>query len=357
VAELRDHDPDLRYWAAEGITVIIARAPRETQVAAIQPLLDVAVRDTSPAARSTAVRAFWQLGAVGCPAMPTLLTLASDPDPGMRWRVAAAFGDIGLECLPNRIAAQVLAVLRADVADSDDMVRLYAVQSLGELGAAGTAGLSAALAGSDSLAAGDAAGSLGQLPPTADVVEPLLRALSAPAANVRLNAAYALGGFGPPVREQLMRAAQSRSGPVRDAARKGIEFYEHAARSHVANRCYAVAIGTWMPDLALGADTIFLRAPPLVRFTTVKYDHYVILDTLPPYQVQPASLTPRSPGWIGYWEPVGDSVRVGWSNGFSGFGATFGATADTLRGTAISHWDFNREPQMAAITFAAAPCP
>jgi len=356
IEELHDGDSGLRSWAAAGIVDIIDRAPRATQAAVLQPLIEEAVRDTVPAARLTTASALWQLGDVACPAVPTLLTLAADHDPGMRWRVAVVLGEIGLACLPDASAGLVLAALKADAADTDEFVRSYAVQALGELGAAATAGLSAALAGSDSVAAGSAAGLLGQLPPTADVVEPLLGALGAVAANVRLEAAYALGGFGPPVRDQLNRAAHSGSASVRDAARKGIWFYERAARSPVADRCYAVVIGTWVPDLRLGADTIFLRAPPSVRFATVKYDEHLILDTLPSYRVEPAPATPRLQSWIGYWVPAGDSVHVGWSNGFSGFGATLGVTADTLRGTASSHWDFDRETQTASITFIAVAC-
>src|SRR5262249_54481319 len=54
------------------------------------PTLDEALRDGSPAAREVAATALGRMGGAARPALPTLIALFRDRDPGVRMRAAEA---------------------------------------------------------------------------------------------------------------------------------------------------------------------------------------------------------------------------------------------------------------------------
>jgi len=354
---LRDPDRHVRSSAAQTIGGRAYLTSRASAAAALQPLIEVAARDSDQAVRTDAVFALSQLGDLACSAVPLLLSIRASPDERMRQAVAEAFGEIGLTCLSEESAAAVLEALKRAARDPRASVRYQAVSALGRLGPAAGPGLAAALGGADSRVAGEAAALLGQLPPTPATVNALIRALRAASENVRLEAAYALGGFGPPVRKQLDHLAADRSPLVRSAVRRGVRFYARAAQSPVAGRCFAVTLGSWTPVAELGADSVFLQAPPLVRFSTVRYDPAFITDSLAKYRVEPVTATPRFARRIGFWAPHRDSVEVGWG-GFpaGGFRGMLPTTGDTLLGTVVSEWDFIEPIQSAPIRLAREPC-
>lgn len=115
--------------------------------------------------------------------------------------------------------------------------------------------------------------------------------------------------------------------------------------------CYALFVGSWTPDIPLGADTIYLTPPTLVRLT----------DRLAPggrggWEVR-ALMRPNDRLRFASWARVDEEMRLSWSNGFSGLRVSLTRRGATWVGDAESFWDFDREAQRAPVEALSVPCP
>jgi HEAT repeat protein len=153
--------------------------------AAIPGLLQALEHPNSPV-RWRAAAALGQLGSEA--AIPGLLQALEDPDSSVRERAAAALEQLGSE-------AAILGLLQA-LEDPDFSVRERAAAALGQLGSeAAILGLLQALEHPNSNVRGSAAETLGKLGSEA-AIPGLLQALEDPDSSVRERAAAALGQLG-----------------------------------------------------------------------------------------------------------------------------------------------------------------
>lgn len=176
-----------------------------------------ALTSDSVEARREAALALGQVGRrTEAEAIPALQKALADPDAFVRLHAAAALGTIG-----PRAAATVPSLVER-LADRDPMVADGAAKALGRLGAKASAALSKALDPQESpedvrVLAAFALGGLG-----ADGVSPLLRGLNDRSAAVRRTTARALGksgGLAASAVKPLERLAEQDPDPrVRQAA-------------------------------------------------------------------------------------------------------------------------------------------
>jgi HEAT repeat protein len=127
------------------------------------------------------------LGAIGEPALETLISLLSSPEVDIRWGAAIALGDIG--------DPEAVGPLAAALDDEDRYVRTRAALALAAIGEPAIETLGAAADTGRPEARWAAALALGKMDSRAGVPV-LARLLSDPDAGVRWKAAEALGALG-----------------------------------------------------------------------------------------------------------------------------------------------------------------
>ncbi|MEP6833668.1 MAG: hypothetical protein ABJB74_09745 [Gemmatimonas sp.] len=133
------------------------------------------------------------------------------------------------------------------------------------------------------------------------------------------------------------------------------------------------AIGCWELRGLTGerAEGSLYWAPSIARLTDLRpaspwatsfplYRDVVRLDSLGRDLALPDPRGKR--GWA-VWaaDTFSDSIRIGFSSGFSGswfvFSLPTGKTADTLHGRAYEHWDYQPETPRGRATAIAVRCP
>jgi HEAT repeat protein len=215
------------------------------------------LKDAEAPVRTQAALALWRLDRQADVAVPILNLVHKDVDNKDRWEAIEAFGIIAVEARPPirgltevlvtalkdrearvRVAAVralwrrtkqekvVVPLLREAVTERDVLVRLLAVQTLGELGAEAkvTPLIFTALEDRDAgvrFAAVKALARGGK-----EIVPQLVPALKDKRAKVRAGVARALGLMGPraaEARRALLEAAQDKDRSVKEAARKALQ--------------------------------------------------------------------------------------------------------------------------------------
>ena len=120
--------------------------------------------------------------------------------------------------------------------------------------------------------------------------------------------------------------------------------------------CYDLAFGVWTPNVSLGEDSLYVAPPSRIELTDSPSVRYGKTDSTR-FVILPAPGALPSIHEFAYWSPnLPDSIRMVWTNGFSGVGLQLLATATGLEGTASSSWDFPREAQTARVTARRVSC-
>jgi len=119
--------------------------------------------------------------------------------------------------------------------------------------------------------------------------------------------------------------------------------------------CYDVEIGTWVPALEMGLDSLTLAPPSRVVMDTIQnppgqgsFSRYHQL------RVPPGAL-PSVHSYSG-WIAQGDSIRLAWSDLLHGFAAEVREVPGGFSGRAHSMWDSPREPQSAPFHLKRVSC-
>jgi HEAT repeat protein len=174
---------------------------------AVEPLIDVLMKDQYSGVRWRAARALAQIGE---PAVEPLIGLLSHPVEDIRWKAAIALGEIG----DRRAIPPLIWLLH----DHDHFVKGRAAHALGLIGRDAIVPLTEALSHGDDDLRWGAAIALGRIrDPSATI--PLARALRDRSENVRSEAAAALAAIGLPAAGRLATFLQEKStGECREMA-------------------------------------------------------------------------------------------------------------------------------------------
>jgi HEAT repeat protein len=181
---LADRDPSVRSHAAEALGTVGPNDPR----AVIALTAQLGTADALAAAKGLA-----KCGAAALPATGALVKLLKSPDAEVRWNAVKTLGKIR--------AADALEPLMEALADSNDLVREHAAESLGDLGPAAAPAvgrLTETLKDPYVKARRDAARALGLIGPAAKPAVPALQSLAKddPEAIVRQAAEIAVKKLG-----------------------------------------------------------------------------------------------------------------------------------------------------------------
>jgi HEAT repeat protein len=213
---VEDKSPEIQAKAAWAMSVISYHNPDAPEVHSAVPVLTTAAQNKSSEVRIYSVQALGAIGRAASNAVPVLIRSARDENDGVRLSAVDALGRIGAT-LPESIEA-----LTAAVSDGSSDVRITArkalemlvlprlrqplpeataVNAFRAIGPSAVPSLIALLKDGDPVLRADAAWALGslQISNRQDLVaiSPLIGALGDPDAHVRLQAAAALGQFGP----------------------------------------------------------------------------------------------------------------------------------------------------------------
>lgn len=244
---------------------------------------------------------------------------------------------------------------RAPSSDSSVQERLATLSGLYGMGSQAIPALIAATSDPDTEVVALAIRLLSLLAPTRSTVNALVRLLGSTHSSLRSDASDALGGFGPSVRPALEQVVKDSGPRFRSSARQALRYMDYAAALPYSDRCYKLTTGAWSPSLQLGADSVFIRPPTVIRMTTVKERGSLAKGDLV-LRVDTAGGGTPYVGGSGYWIVARDSLRVWWSNGFSGLAVTFFKVGGALVGTAHTFWDFERVTQQAEMRLAPLSC-
>src|SRR5688500_361371 len=113
--------------------------------------------------------------------------------------------------------------------------------------------------------------------------------------------------------------------------------------------CYALEVSEWSPPI--GADSLYYRIPPVVRFDSAQAEGrggWVLAPNIG----YPGRRRPPIPD-IPRWEVARDTVRLVWSNGFSSTIVTLLRDDASLVGEAIARNDFTDGRPAARATVRA----
>jgi HEAT repeat protein len=217
---LADREGSTRFVAAWALASIDS-----TQAGGALPVLREALSHDDSSLRRKGAQGLGCLGAAATDAAPELVAAMADPKPGVRQAAAWALGETDLA------SADVLSALRKSLDDPHDPTRINAASSLVVLRAGAADVLPALLAGlkhSDDLLRKRSAWSLGEIGGDLGkaAVAPLAEALGDSEADVRTNAARALGKLGAaaePALPALRRAEEDPDPEVRNAVGEAIK--------------------------------------------------------------------------------------------------------------------------------------
>lgn len=348
VRALADRAPDVRRAAALALGRGGAADPHT--IRAITSLLH---DDRDPTVRQAAADALGSLEEAGEPAVPVLIAALRDRAPSVRASAAGALGEIGASSARSN-PDSISDALSAALADGDRLVRLTAARALRTIGAPAARHQLRALRNADYEVRTIVVSALGELPATSESIEGLISLLNDPNEIVRGEVIGALGGFGHTVEPRMQVLATSSDEMTRNAARQVLDYVERIDRSPVANACYELQVGAWMPSLDIRGDTIFAIPPRTIQFSPLQFEYSGDQQAFKVLPIRGA----ESVHSLSYWSSVAgsDSVIVGWSNGFSGLSMRLLAKRDSLQGIAETFWDFPRPTQTAMVTGSRISC-
>jgi len=117
--------------------------------------------------------------------------------------------------------------------------------------------------------------------------------------------------------------------------------------------CWSVQLGEWKPEMPYGADTIFVTPPAKIELQ----DKYYYGQVGTRWSVLPSNEAKPSIHSVAFFQPIGtDSIAIIWSTGFSGLSLHLAIGQDTLKGIAITFWDFDRPQQTADAILVRMKC-
>lgn len=119
--------------------------------------------------------------------------------------------------------------------------------------------------------------------------------------------------------------------------------------------CFELTLSPWFPDLKLGEDEEFITPPHRIQLFATKGTEGWEAEG---YIVRPAPGIKPSVHRYTYWLPKGPkSLEIVFSTGLSGLVISVKtADAQTLRGRAMTHWDFARKKQTAEVIAHRVQC-
>ena len=118
--------------------------------------------------------------------------------------------------------------------------------------------------------------------------------------------------------------------------------------------CWELRMGAWRPALMLGPDERIVTPPSRVLIdSTIGTRPYERRNLL----LRPAPGATPSVHRYSWWNMGrADSIQLRWTTGFSGVNMSLDHEGDTLRGTAETTWDFERQVQHADVTMWRVAC-
>jgi len=363
------HDSASRAAGALALTRLLADSRQDVRRAAVYTLGnmgDVAAPgipgiiermrfDPDTEVRWLSARVLGWLGPQASSAVPALLAHLDDTLPTVRLEALGSLGGIGISRVPVARGDSVIAALRSRLVSDDSLTRETAVRALGAIGARAIPALAGALHSPDSTVATIAAMALGYLSDESSVIAPLGGSLGDRRRSVRDAAADALGGIGKQVLPLLRSRASSSDPLVREAAGRALNVYAASASLPILRSCYEASYGPWTPPME--SETIEGVVPPdAMRFSSVRRPfrrdstaYAFVLERRYRDKWYPA----------GYWIPDSTSreVRLDPSPSLSGVAMTLTVTsADDIRGTVRTYWDFPAKTQTASVVLTRIDC-
>jgi len=354
-AALADRDGEVRRGAVYALGQMDSAA-----IPAIPKIIQLMSRDPSRDVQWLSIRVLGWLGPLARQATPALTQLTGSPNDSIRVEAVLSLGSVARPRHGQAVDTQIVATLRKAMGDRSPEVRQAAVQGLAWLGPHGAELAASALTDPDTSVAMTAAGLLGQGEASPPVIVALIHALSNPRAQLRLEAADALGSLGEATRHDLTAAAASPDPAVREGARRGLRYLDRVRASAVFDRCYTISRGPWSPVLDLGGDSVFSIPTRTIRFLGRKADWTRDPDSPVEMLAIPANGSRMTIHGTPSWMPSSDGhgIEIVWSTGFSGLTMRL-QTADsgaTLTGQAETFWDFPREVQRAPVQAKRVEC-
>jgi hypothetical protein len=144
------------------------------------------------------------------------------------------------------------------------------------------------------------------------------------------------------------------SAPRQSLGQKAKTEESKVVRPEAIQGCYDLPALSWKPDLKLGEDEDFITPPQRIQILA---DHGSVGLEKNGYLVRPAPGFPKSIHRASYWEATGPrAIEVVFTTGTSGLSMKLKVEGETLRGIAITHWDFPRRKQTAHVNAHKIEC-